>query len=51
MSINISSAYAVKKQLTNMAEAAINKSVHDINIPAYYAQLSRFSSVKKVLLD
>jgi hypothetical protein len=51
ISINISSAYAVKKQLTNVAEAAINKSVHEINLPAYYAQLNRFSSVKKVPLD
>jgi hypothetical protein len=51
ISINISSAYAVKRQLTNVAEAAINKFAHEINLPTYYAQLNRFSPVKKVPLD
>lgn len=51
LSINISSAYSVKKELTNIGEAAINKAAHSINIPAYYAQLNQFSSRKRVPLD
>lgn len=51
ISINISAAYAVKKQLINVAEAAINKSAHSISLPAYYAQLNRFSDRKRVPLD
>jgi hypothetical protein len=51
ISINISSAYSAKKELTNIGEAAINKAAHAISIPAYYAQLNRFSSRKKVPLD
>ena len=34
-----------------MAEAAINKAAHSINLPAYYAQLNRFNTNKKVPLD
>lgn len=51
ISINISSAYSVKKELTNLGEAAINKAAHSINIPAYYAQLNQLSGTKSVPLD
>ena len=51
VSINISSAYSAKKELTNIGEAAINKAAHAISISAYYAQLNQFSSRKKVPLD
>jgi hypothetical protein len=51
ISINIASAYSVKKELTNMAESAINKSAQSINSFAYYAQLNRFSNDKRVPLD
>ena len=51
ISINIASAYSVKKQLTNLAEAAINISAHSINIVAYYAEVNRFNREKRVPLD
>jgi hypothetical protein len=51
ISINIASAYSVKKELTNVAESAINKSAQSINSTAYYAQLNRFSNNKRVPLD
>lgn len=51
ISINIASAYSVKKELTNLAESAINKSAQSINSLAYYAQLNRFSNNKRVPLD
>lgn len=51
ISINIASAYSVKKELTNLAESAINKSAQSINPLAYYAQLNRFSSKKQVPID
>jgi hypothetical protein len=51
ISINIASAYSVKKELTNVAESAINKSAQSINTLAYYAQLNRFSNIKRVPLD
>ncbi len=51
VSINIASAYSVKKELTNLAESAINKSAQSINPLAYYAQLNRFSSKKQVPID
>jgi len=51
ISINIASAYAVKKELTNVAERVINKSAQSINSLAYYAQLNRFSNNKRVPLD
>jgi hypothetical protein len=51
VSINVASAYSVKKQLTNLAEGAINKSAQSINLLAYYAEVNRFSSVKRVPLD
>jgi len=51
ISINVASAYSVKKQLTNLAEGAINKSAQSINLLAYYAEVNRFSSIKRVPLD
>lgn len=51
ISINISSAYAAKKELTNIGEAAINSAAHSINLIAYYTELNRFSSNKRVPLD
>ena len=51
VSINVASAYSVKKQLTNLAEGAINKSAQSINLLAYYTEVNRFSSVKRVPLD
>ena len=51
ISINIASAYSVKKELTNVAESAINKSAQSINSLAYYAQLNRFNNNKRVPLD
>lgn len=51
VSINVASAYSVKKQLTNLAEGAINKSAQSINLLAYYKEVNRFSSVKRVPLD
>ena len=51
ISINVASAYSVKKQLTNLAEDAINKSAQSINSLAYYAEVNRFSSEKRVPLD
>jgi hypothetical protein len=41
----------VKKELTNVAESAINKSAQSINSLAYYAQLNRYSNNKRVPLD
>ena len=51
ISINIASAYSVKKDLTNVAESAINKSAQSINSLAYYGQINRFSNNKRVPLD
>lgn len=51
ISVNIASAYSVKKQLTNIAEAAINKSAQSINSLAYYAQVNRFNKDKRVPID
>jgi hypothetical protein len=51
ISINIASAYSVKKQLINLAEAAINKSAQSINSLAYYTEVNRFSREKRVPLD
>lgn len=51
ISINVASAYTLKRELTNIAESAINKSAQSINILAYYGQINRFSSNKKVPLD
>jgi Flp pilus assembly protein TadG len=50
ISINIASAYLVKKELTNVAESAVNKSAQSINTLAYYSQLNRFSNIKRVPL-
>ena len=51
ISINVASAYAVKRELTNLGEAAVNKSAQSINLLAYYAELNRFSPSKRVPLD
>jgi hypothetical protein len=51
ISINVASAYSVKKQLTNLAEAAINRSAQSINTLAYYAEVNRFNREKRVPLD
>jgi hypothetical protein len=51
ISINVASAYSVKKQLTNLAEAAINRSAQSINTLAYYAEINRFNREKRVPLD
>ena len=37
ISINVASAYNLKKELTNVAEGAINKSAQSINILAHNA--------------
>ena len=51
ISINISAAYTIKKELTNIGEAAINKSAHSINLFAYYGEINRYQSDKRVPLD
>ena len=51
ISINISTAYALKKELTNIGEAAINKASHSINLFAYYGEINRYQSNKRVPLD
>lgn len=51
ISINISTAYALKKELSNIGEAAINKAAHSINLFAYYGEINRYQSNKRVPLD
>jgi hypothetical protein len=51
ISINISAAYAAKKELTNIGEAAINSSAHSINFLFYYSEINRFDSKKRVPLN
>ena len=51
ISINISAAYAAKKELTNIGEAAINSSAHSINLLFYYGEINRFDSKKRVPLN
>jgi hypothetical protein len=51
ISINISSAYAVKRELNNIGEAAINKAAHSINLFAYYGELNRYQFQKRVPID
>jgi Flp pilus assembly protein TadG len=51
ISINISTAYALKKELTNIGEAAINKAAHSLNLFAYYGEINRYQSNKRVPLD
>ncbi|MCX6447398.1 MAG: hypothetical protein NTX10_04910 [Actinobacteria bacterium] len=51
ISINISTAYALKKELSNIGEAAINNAAHSINLFAYYGEINRFQSNKRVPLD
>ncbi len=46
ISINVASDYNLKKELTNIAEGAINKPAQSINILAYYAGLNRYNSDK-----
>ena len=51
ISINISTAYALKKELSNIGEAAINKAAHSINLFAYYGEIYRYQPKKRVPLD
>ena len=51
ISINISTAYALKKELSNICESAINNAAHSINLFAYYGEINRFQSNKRVPLD
>ena len=51
ISINISAAYAAKKELINIGEAAINSSAHSINLLFYYGEINRFDSKKRVPLN
>jgi hypothetical protein len=51
ISINISAAYAAKKELTNIGEAAINSSAHSINLLFYYSEINRFDNKKRVPLN
>lgn len=51
ISINISTAYSLKKELTNIGETAINKAAHSINLFAYYGEINRYQSNKRVPLD
>jgi len=51
ISVNISTAYALKKELSNIGEAAINKAAQSINLFAYYGEINRYQSNKRVPLD
>ena len=51
ISINLSTAYALKKELSNSGEAAINKAAQSINLFAYYGEINRYQSNKRVPLD
>jgi len=51
ISINISTAYALKKELSNIGESAINKAAHSINLFSYYGEVNRYQSNKRVPLD
>ena len=51
ISINVSTAYALKKELSNIGEAAINKAAQSINLFAYYGEINRYQSNKRVPLD
>jgi len=51
ISINILTAYTLKKELTNIGETAINKAAHSINLFAYYGEINRYQSNKRVPLD
>ena len=51
ISINLSTAYALKKELSNIGEAAINKAAQSINLFAYYGEINRYLSNKRVPLD
>jgi hypothetical protein len=51
ISINISAAYAAKKELTNIGEAAINSAAQSINLLFYYGEINIFDSKKRVPLN
>jgi len=51
ISINVSAAYAAKKELTNIGEAAINSAAQSINLLFYYGEINRFESKKRVPLN
>ena len=51
ISINLSTAYALKKELSNIGEAAINKAAQSINLFAFYGEINRYLSNKRVPLD
>lgn len=51
ISININAAYATKKDLTNLGEAAIQRAAHELDKIAYYLELNRFSLDKKIPID
>jgi hypothetical protein len=51
ISINIGSAYAAKRELTNIGESAIQRSAHEIDKIAYYFELNRFTAQKRVPIN
>ena len=51
ISINVSVAYASKKELINVGEAAIQRAAHEIDTLAYYLELNRFLSNKKIPIN
>ena len=51
ISININAAYASKKELINLGEAAIQRASHEIDTLAYYLELNRFLSNKKIPIN
>ena len=51
ISININAAYASKKELINLGEAAIQRASHEIDTLAYYLELNRFFSNKKIPIN
>ena len=51
ISINIGSAYAAKRELTNIGESAIQRSAHEIDKIAYYLELNRFTAQKRVPIN
>lgn len=51
VSINVNAVYASKKELINLGEAAIQRAAHEIDITAYYLELNRFSTNKKIPIN
>lgn len=51
ISVNVNAIYASKKELINLGEAAIQRASHEIDITAYYLELNRFSSIKKIPIN